>query len=153
MARPTKSVKALSQYSQTKEEIALREAAEEKLKAEGEIVAPGWLNKRQKEIFTEIVSWLKDTEMLAVNDIYILTKTAVAIERIETIEKEINDKGFEDGISSEGLSLLKQYTSDFYRGCNELCLSPQSRAKLANAVSVKEKQKPLEAIIEQASML
>ncbi len=151
MARPTKSVKALSDYSQTKAEIAERAKNEEKLKAKGELTPPRWLNKRQKAIFKEIVAWLKESEMLAVNDTYILLKTAIAIERIEQIEKDINERGLID-IDATVLSLLRQYTSDFYRGCNELCLSPQSRAKLANAAMAKERAKPLEDIIKRANL-
>lgn len=152
MARPTKSVNALSDYSQTKAEIAARAEIEQKLKCEGLPEAPEWLTDRQREIFNEIIDCLKESDMLAVNDVWILTKTAIAIDRIESIEKAVNDNGIEN-IESSVLSALKQYTSDFYRGCNELCLSPQSRAKLANTAMTKDKKKPLEGIIEKAKGL
>lgn len=43
-----------------------------------------------------------------------------------------------------------QIYKGFFRGCSELCLSPQSRAKmaLANANAEKEKSNPLLKIIE-----
>ena len=33
------------------------------------------------------------------------------------------------------MSTKEKYTKDFFRCCNELCLSPQSRAKIANISS------------------
>ncbi len=44
----------------------------------------------------------------------------------------------------------KIYSSDFYRGCNELSLSPQSRAKLANInmSANKKKDDPLIKALE-----
>lgn len=152
MARPTKSTKALSDYSQTKDEIREREQMEKKLMCEGLPSAPEWLNERQKEIYENIIDFLKDSEMLALNDVFILTQTAVAIERLEYIEKIINND-LESVTDKNLASARRGYASDFYRGCNELCLSPQSRAKLANAAVTKQKKAPLEEIIGEAGEL
>ena len=43
-----------------------------------------------------------------------------------------------------------KYTKDFFRCCNELCLSPQSRAKiaLANANAAKDAADPLMEVLK-----
>ena len=41
------------------------------------------------------------------------------------------------------LSAKDKYTKDLYRCCNELSLSPQSRAKLANINVQKQEEDPL----------
>lgn len=155
MARPAKSTKVLSQYSQTKDEINARTEAEDKLKAQGLPEPPPWLNERQKEVFNNIVDLLSESEMLGLNDRYLLTQVSVAIDRLEAIEKKINDEP-EIIMSSSGREIMSArtgYIRDFFRGCNELCLSPQARAKVANIVINKEKKKPLEEIVSEADGL
>lgn len=150
MSRPAKSTKVLTDYSQTKEEIKNRTEIEEKLKGEGLPESPEWLTESQKKIFNAIIDCLKDSGMLCINDVWILTKAAVAIDRIEYLEKSLNNA--DTAIyNKDVLAAIKQYTGDFYRACNELCLSPQSRAKLANVAAVKDKEKPLEKLIAKAS--
>ena len=90
MSRPAKSTKVLTDYSQTKEEIKNRTEIEEKLKGEGLPESPEWLTESQKKIFNAIIDCLKDSGMLCVNDVWILTKAAVAIDRIEYLEKSLN---------------------------------------------------------------
>ena len=34
-----------------------------------------------------------------------------------------------------------KYQSDLWRGCNELCLSPQARAKIGSLAAQKQKEK------------
>ena len=152
MARPAKSTKVLSDYSQTKDEIKAREEAERKLRAEGLPDAPGWLNDRQSEIYENIVGMLDESGMIGLNDGYLLCLTSIAIERLEEIEKRIN-KDKKNIYDRDLMSARTGYMRDFYRGCNELCLSPQARAKVANIVSSKEKKKPLEEIVSEADGL
>lgn len=147
VARPTKSVKALSDYSQTKAELKAREEAEEKLKGTGLPEPPLWLSDSQKEIFTKITECLKESEMLCINDVWLLQTASIAIDRLRVIEEKINNDPFML-CDKELQSARNGYTRDFYRACNELCLSPQSRAKLANTATAAIKKKPLEEIIE-----
>ncbi len=151
MARPTKSVSALSEYSQTKSEIKARKNAEEKLKGAGELNPPDWLTNEQQLIFRNIVDCLKESNMLAINDVWLLTKASIAIDRIEYIERKINESNGFLATDKDYIAVIKQYTTDFYRACNELCLSPQSRAKLANTATANIKKKPIEEIIMEAS--
>lgn len=151
MARPAKSTKVLTEYSQTKDEIKARTEMEESLKGEGELITPDWLTESQKNIFNAIVNSLKDSNMLCINDIWILTKATIAIDRIEYFEKLLNADDTTIADNKDILAAIKLYTSDFYRACNELCLSPQARAKLANVATVKKNAKPLESLIVKAS--
>ena len=84
--------------------------------------------------------------MLGSADVNIIAVTAIAIDRINTIEEMVNND----------VRLLKntrlmgtkdRYTKDFFRGCNELGLSPQSRAKFANIKASKKEDDPLMKIL------
>lgn len=147
--RPTKSVKVISKYSQTKDELKERGKNEEKLKGGAVPPAPKWLTQSQKEIYDNIVECLKESEMLCLNDVWILEKAAVAIDRVEAAERRLNEiwgQGYDEETELY-LKIEKQYTQDFFRACNELCLSPQSRAKLANAVTAKAESEPLKDLL------
>lgn len=147
MARPCKPASVLTDKSQTKAEIAERDAIEKKLRGDKvKLTPPRHLNADQKKIFRKIVSWLKDSEVLGSADVNIIAVTAIAIDRINTIEEMVNND----------VRLLKntrlmgtkdRYTKDFFRGCNELGLSPQSRAKFANIKASKKEDDPLMKIL------
>ena len=81
-----------------------------------------------------------------------LNQTAITIERLESLEKEINESSKitdEDGKVKDKLdvktiinlkSVRDMYSKDFFRCCNELSLSPQARAKISiNATPTKKK--------------
>lgn len=114
----------------TKEEREIRLETEDKLKGRADkIRPPTWLNKEQKKIFKYIVKELEESEVLGNLDVYILTQCAVSIDRLQEIEKLIN--GDVEAIYSKSLMGAKdKYSKIFFRCCNELSLSPQSRAKL-----------------------
>jgi P27 family predicted phage terminase small subunit len=131
MARPSKSVKTMSK-NLTKEEITVREQSEEKLRgAADNISPPNHLNTRQKKIFIFIVEELQASGILGNLDIYILSTFSIAVDRMQEIEKLIN-KDIDNLRDKSLLSAKDKYTKDFFRCCNELSLSPQSRAKLGN---------------------
>lgn len=141
MARPTKSAKVLTECSQTKDEITERIENEEKLKGNSDaIIPPDYLNENQVYLFNYIKSQLKESQLLGNLDVYILAKCAIAIDRLQTIEEKINLK---PGLllNTQIMSAKDKYDKDFYRCCNELSLSPQSRAKLANINLSFEKKK------------
>lgn len=131
MARPSKSVKTMSK-NLTKEEMETRLETEEKLKGGADkIFPPKHLNARQKKIFNYIVDELKASGILGNLDIYILGTCAICIDRLQVIEKIIN-KDIERLLDKDLMSVKDKYTKDFFRCCNELSLSPQSRAKVGN---------------------
>ena len=132
MARPTKSARLLTECSQTKEEIQKRIDNEEKLKGKSEnINPPDYLNSNQVDLFNYITSELEESKLLSNLDIYILSKCVIAIDRLQMIESKIN-KNLGLLLQSQFMSNKKNYDNDFFRCCNELSLSPQSRAKLGN---------------------
>ena len=140
MARPAKSAKLLSDCSQTKEEIEERVLIENKLKGSADSISPPkHLNARQKKIFQFVVSELEASGILGNLDIHILGICAIAIDRIQQIEKIIN-KDINNLRDKELLKAKSDYTKEFFRCCNELSLSPQSRAKLGT-INFQVKQK------------
>ena len=149
MARPCKSASLLTESSQTKEEINFRIEQEQKLKGQADKIKPSsYLNKTQKKIFKNIVKELETSGILGNVDIYILNTCAIAIDRIQTIETAINQDS--ELISDKDLRMTAQrYTQEFFRCCNELSLSPQSRAKLSNVnlEQSQNRQDPLLAIL------
>lgn len=148
MARPTKSVDVMSKHL-TKEEIETRKQNEEKLKGDTDkIKAPIWLNKNQKKIFKFILEELKVTGILSNKDLYILTQGAVIIDRLEELEKKINAE-FENVYDKRLMVARNSYMRDFFRYCNELCLSPQSRAKISNMIKDSEKEDPLLKLLSE----
>jgi P27 family predicted phage terminase small subunit len=140
MARPSKSVKTMSK-NLTKEEKMIRVETEERLRGgTDKISPPKHLNARQKKIFKYIVKELEASQILGNLDIYVLSQAAIAIDRLQEIEKMINEDTTRM-FDKEVLAAKDKYTKDFFRCCNELSLSPQSRAKLGNInLQVKQQQ-------------
>lgn len=144
MARPSKSVKTMSK-NLTKEEKEVRLETEEKLRGRGDNISPPkYLNARQKKIFNYIVQELEASKILGNLDVYILATCAISIDRLQEIEKLIN-KDIERILDKSLMAAKEKYTKDFFRCCNELSLSPQSRAKLGNInlQAEQDKQDPL----------
>lgn len=131
MARPCKNVNLLSKHL-TKEEKQNRLDQEEQIKGRADNIVPAQeLNENQLYLFNYIKSELSESGLLTNLDIFILTKCAIAIDRLQSIERKIN---MNPGLmfNKDVKSAKETYDKDFYRCCNELSLSPQSRAKLAN---------------------
>ena len=65
-----------------------------------------------------------------------------ALDRMQEIESRINQDP-ELIISDKLLQVKERYTKSFFRCCNELCLSPQSRAKMGNLNLQAKEENPL----------
>lgn len=142
MGRPAKNVELLSKHL-TKEEKQRREEKENQYRvANDKVVAPDYLTGTQINIFNYIVEELKESGIVGNLDVFILATCSIAIDRLQEIETRINQKfGL---ISNNTIMAAKdKYSKDFYRCCNELSLSPQSRAKLANINMNKKDDDPL----------
>ena len=147
MARPCKSAKVLSECSQTKEEIDTRVQKEELIRGKADKLTPSMeLTESQLYLFNFIVGELKASEILSNLDIFLLTKTAIAIDRLHYIESIVN-KNPKALFNKDIMSKKDSYDKDFYRCCNELCLSPQSRAKIAN-ININTKNAEEDAVIK-----
>jgi P27 family predicted phage terminase small subunit len=141
MARPAKSVKLRTGHV-TKDEDRLRQETEDKLRGRDDrITAPSWLNEGQREIFDFVIAEMSESGILGNLDVYVLTQFAVATERMYSIEEQINED--EIRVCHKDLIFARNsYVKDFWRGANELSLSPQARAKIGTInLSKKEDEK------------
>lgn len=134
MARPTKSITTRTGHM-SKVDIDKRLEYEAKLRGDSDkIRAPAYLTLQQKKHFRSIVDYLKEAGILGNIDVYLLAQTAITIDRIEACEVAINQDGVVDleGNPNPHIKIRSTYIKDFFRMCNELSLSPQARAKIAN---------------------
>lgn len=133
MSRPCKSANLLTDRSQTKDEISARIEKENTLKGKTRKAPspPAWLSDEQKKIFRIIVKELESADILCRLDVWILQECVISIDCLNKIERDVNSDP-ELIYSKDVLSAKEKYTKIFFRCCNELSLSPQSRAKIAN---------------------
>ena len=137
MERP-KIAQDLKNSHQSNAEIERVKEEEEKLKCGNDkIFPPEYLNEEQAELFKIIVSELEPADILANLDVYTLANAAVSINRIQIIDQSIN-KNKSLLLNKTVMSARKDAETAFFRYCNELCLSPQSRAKLAGLNATKQ---------------
>jgi len=159
MSRPAKAIDTNS-MKMSKEERKAREENEKKLRGANNNIKPfSYLNRRQKAIFKDILNKL-NKDSLSNLDTYLLNQTAITIERLESLEKEINiaskitdENGKEkDKLDVKLIASLKSvrdmYSKDFFRCCNELSLSPQARAKISINTSTPEKKTLMDILNE-----
>lgn len=140
MTRPNKSAKILHPKSQTKAEINARLEVEEKLRGNPEKIKPSSrLNSNQKKIFNYVVSELEASRILGNLDSYILELGAIAIDRLQAIERILNED-FDSIRDKELMSAKRAYTQDFLKFVTEACLSPQSRAKMGVMTANKQQE-------------
>lgn len=146
MARPSKPA-SLQTGAVTKKAKAIKTAAEKALLSDAEIRAPEYLTDAQRAIFDFIVEERSKCDLIGGLDVYVLADFCVAADRIRTIDEDINRDP--DRITDQQLrSARDMYAKSFYRGCNELGLSPQSRAKFGNLAAQAAKENPLLRILE-----
>lgn len=139
MARPAKNIDVTT-GTYTKEEVEARKKAQEKINGQADkIKPPNYLNRNQKAIFRFIVEEMEACGLLCNLDKYILVECCCAIDGMQTIQKKLNEDP--EAINDRNLiNTKKDYTNIFFRCCNELCLSPQSRAKMAISIAQKMAQ-------------
>ena len=137
MARPAKSVDVKS--GEIRNDIAQeRREIENTLKGESSDVAPSFeLSESQRMIFDRIKTMFDKVGLLGELDCYVLTEGAVVIDRLHQIEQHLNERPdllFDRDICNT----RKEYIQNFFRICNELSLSPQSRAKMGILASERD---------------
>lgn len=141
MARPSMSANVTSKHL-TKAEKEKKLSVESKLKGSGTLKPPDYLSIEQKKIFRFIVRSLEESDILASTDVYVLSECSICIDRMRAIESEIN-ANTELLENSSLIAVKDRYTKAFLRYCNELCLSPQSRAKIGNLALQAKDENPL----------
>lgn len=150
MARPAKALETTSHHH-TKDEERLRKLSESRLKCgDDKLTPPDYLTDSQKEIFEYIQTELKSAEILGNLDIFMLENAAIILDRLHEIEMQINDD-FSLITDSSFISTRDKFRKEWFRICNELCLSPQARAKLSiqNVKALKEEEDPLMEILNR----
>ena len=142
MARPSMSASVTAKHL-TNEEKNIRLETENKLKGSSDKLKPSkHLTASQRKIFKFIVSNLESSSILSNLDTYVLDECSICIDRMQTIEKQVNERP--ELLADSSLMATKdRYTKAFFRCCTELCLSPQSRAKIANLALQTEGKNPL----------
>lgn len=140
MGRPSKSVRVKT-GAIAGDDAAIRQDVEDKLRGENVPPEPPVdLTDGQREIFQFIVNGLVASDILGQLDVFVLESTAIAIDRLRYINGLIDaDPGFVMHTSLQ--NARAKYQSDLWRGCNELCLSPQARAKIGSLAAQKQKEK------------
>lgn len=128
MGRPAKTVDAADGAMSAKTRAA-RKNAEKSLQGSGRVIAPSYLTDSQKAIFDKIKTLLTDAGVIGSIDGYVMSFCAVAIDRVAEIDTMANED-MDLKINKDVVNARSKYMNDFYRCCNELCLSPQARAKL-----------------------
>lgn len=148
MGRPAKSASVSSGKMGAAEREARKNAENELRGGKDKIKPPKHLSREQKKIFTAITKELQEADILSNLDIYILSTCAIAIDRLQDIESRINrDKNLLT--DRDFMSSKDKYAKDLYRCANELCLSPQSRAKLANIRVKREEDDDLMKVLRE----
>lgn len=147
--RPAKAV-VVNSKNFTQDEKNARSEMESKVRGVAvKPEPPEHMADDQREIFQFIVDGLVESEILGKLDVFVLESTAVAVARLRKINQMVDrDDSLLSDTALQGSR--SKYQSDLWRGCNELCLSPQARAKLGSiAAQAKRGEKdPLEAALE-----
>lgn len=129
----------------TKEEIQNRKESQEKLKGDNSRIEPTQrLNENQLKIFYSIKNEMKESGILSNLDSYLLTQCCIAIDKLKYLD-EAAEKNLSLVFNKDFKSSKKLYFDIFTKCCNDLSMSPQSRAKLANINSLAsaEKEDPI----------
>lgn len=139
MPRPAKPIE-LQTCHNTKSDIQKRKSVQNVLKGDNACIVPPYkLSDSQLNIFNKIRDVYDNVGLIGELDVYTLAECAVVIDRLQVLEMMINDNP--DLLTDKDImSIRKGYTQDYYRLCNELGLSPQSRAKLGSLSLQKDKQ-------------
>ncbi len=139
MSRPAKPIE-LQTCHNTKSDIQKRKSVQNVLKGDNACIVPPYkLSDSQLNIFNKIRDVYDNVGLIGELDVYTLAECAVVIDRLQVLEMMINDNP--DLLTDKDImSIRKGYTQDYYRLCNELGLSPQSRAKLGSLSLQKDKQ-------------
>lgn len=138
MARPAKSVTTKTGQI-TKAEKEARTKVEKALKGGDDLTPPPYLTESQVEVYNFILGQLEESNLLGQIDVFILSRAAVTIDRLKYMDQRAAEDP--DLLFDNSFRLAQtQASSEFFRCCNELCLSPQARAKLS--ISAAKSQEP-----------
>jgi P27 family predicted phage terminase small subunit len=121
----------------SKEALAIRSEVKELFHGELKALKPSAnLNANQRKIFRFIVDNIAKVGILNDVDTVLLENTCIAIDRLQSIEKMVNED-FSLIRDRELMATKGKYSTDFYKGVEYFGLSPSSRAKFGILVAQK----------------
>lgn len=146
MGRPSKPVKT-SLRAKTKKEKTIRVEVESKMQA-GELPAnpPEMLNEEQAGIYTWLYNTLQPTGYMSALDTEILIQGSIIMERLRSIDREINADRARI-MESKYRTARDMYYKQFLKICEQLCMSPQARAKMGTLIANTKEADPLADIL------
>lgn len=133
----------------TKAEKEKRIAVENAFIDDAEIEPPSYLTKTQLEAFHFIVDALRKAKVLSRLDTQTIIQASVAIDMLHTANKRVAKRPTL-AIDREFVATQEKLVRTYLKLCDELCLSPQSRAKLGVLVAnqKEEEQDPLLNVLQ-----
>lgn len=135
MARPPKSIAQRTGHA-TKEERTRRTQTEQALRGgTDKLTPPDYLTDRQKEIFVNIVEELLPLNVLGNTDIFILRELSISLDRLETIERDINERG-EEGLRNRALLRARRVYIDTVEESRKALLIPSISDKMTERRTV-----------------
>jgi P27 family predicted phage terminase small subunit len=136
----------------TKSEKDKRIAVENAFIDDADVKAPRYLTKNQKVAFKFIVTALKQAKVLSSLDTQTIIQASVVIDMLTFSNKEVASNPTL-AIDREFVGTQEKLVRTYLKLCDELCLSPQSRAKLGVLVAnqKEEEQDPLLNVLQGGS--
>ena len=154
MGRPPKDPSLAVGNSIKKADAELRHKVKEMFGAEvtGELKAPNRLSSNQKKIFNQIKDHVENAGVYGNIDAQMLETTAIAIDRLQNIEKLIN-QDFDNIRDKDLMSAKSKYTADFLKGVEFFGMAPTARAKFGTLIANKKSEEadPLLKVLKKKS--
>ena len=107
------------------------------------------LNSNQKKLFLEIKHHIENVGIHGDIDAHMLETCAIAIDRLQNIEKMIN-ADFDRIRDRELMAAKTKYTADFIKGVEFFGMAPTARAKFGTLLTAKkaEEKDPLLKVLK-----
>ena len=150
MGRPPKSPE-LKEGRIHKEDLTVRHKVKEMFGAEvtKDLKPSSRLNSNQKKLFLEIKHHIENVGIHGDIDAHMLETCAIAIDRLQNIEKMIN-ADFDRIRDRELMAAKTKYTADFIKGVEFFGMAPTARAKFGTLLTAKkaEEKDPLLKVLK-----
>lgn len=136
MTRPPKDPNLALGNGMTKEDITVRNKVKEMFGAEiiKNLKPSSRLNSNQKKIFNFIKAHIENVGIHGDIDTHMLETASIAIDRLQSIEKLINED-FDMIRDRELMSAKAKYTVDFLKAVEFFGMAPTARAKFGSLVA------------------
>jgi P27 family predicted phage terminase small subunit len=154
MGRPPKNIK-IATGERTQDEIIARNMVEDLFGCEltDDLKPSNRLNAGQKKIYKWILDNFMKVGHIGDLDKIMLEQTCIAIDRLQQIEKMIN-QDFELIRDKELMAAKNKYTQDLHKGVEVFGMSPIARAKMGilAAKKVEEEKDPLLKVLKKKKL-